>query len=157
MRWFEVREYMSSAGAPGGKFRVPGRRAPGAGVLVVQEGTGWVMEQDGTREAVSAKSVVVWEAGEWVEYGSDDGLEAEEYWAAQEPEGLRRPGSRQPSVTAAADFNRTRCDRRLCVADPVNVCGQRTSVRGLRAQSEAVPRIPRPRARRMRRTRKGSP
>jgi hypothetical protein len=50
--------------------------------LVVQEGAGWVMRQDGTREALSAKSVVMWDAGEWVGYGSDDGLKAEEYWAA---------------------------------------------------------------------------
>ncbi|HSR85271.1 MAG TPA: hypothetical protein VLM11_13935 [Streptosporangiaceae bacterium] len=86
MRWFEVRESRSSASTPGGKFRVLGRQAPGAGVLVVQEGTGWVTGQDGTREAVSAKSVVVWDAGDWVEYGSDDALKAEEYWAVQEPD-----------------------------------------------------------------------
>jgi hypothetical protein len=87
MRRFEVMEYKASAGGPGGKYQVLGHRAPGDGVLVVQEGTGWVMGHDGTREAVSAKSVVMWGAGEWVEYGSDDGLKAEEYWAVQEPEG----------------------------------------------------------------------
>jgi hypothetical protein len=86
MRWFEVREYRGSSGTPGSKYEAVGRRAPGAGVLVVQEGTGWVMTQDGRREAVSAKSVVVWEAGDWVEYGSSDGLVAEEYWAVGEPE-----------------------------------------------------------------------
>ena len=86
MRWFEVKEYRTSAGAPGTKYRALGRRAAGAGVLVVHEGTGWVLGPDGTREAISAKSVVMWDAGQWVEYGSDDGLKAEEYWAAQEPE-----------------------------------------------------------------------
>ena len=80
-------EYKANAGGPGGKYQALGRRAPGDGVLVVQEGTGWVMGQDGTRERLSAKSVVMWSAGEWVEYGSDDGLKAEEYWAVQEPEG----------------------------------------------------------------------
>ena len=85
MRWFAVSEYGTNGGIPGTKYRVLGRHAPGAGVLVVQEGTGWVMGQDGTREAISAKTVVMWAAGEWLEYGSDDGLTAEEYWAAHEP------------------------------------------------------------------------
>jgi hypothetical protein len=86
MRQFEVRDYRTSASPPGVRFRATGRRAVGAGVLVVQEGAGWVMGQDGTREAIRAKSVVMWDAGEWVEYGSDDGLRAEEYWAVAEPE-----------------------------------------------------------------------
>ena len=55
--------------------------------------------------SISARSVVMWDAGEWVEYGSDDGLKAEEYWAAREPEGLPRPGSRRSSVTEAAEFH----------------------------------------------------
>jgi hypothetical protein len=87
MRLFEVREHGSYGGSPGTKYRALGRRAPGAGVLVVQEGAGWVMRQDGTRAAISARTVVMWDAGEWVEYGSDGGLRAEEYWAAREPEG----------------------------------------------------------------------
>jgi hypothetical protein len=87
MRRFEVREYRASGGTPGSKHQVLGRRAPGAGVLLVREGTGWVLSQDGSREAISAKTVVMWDAGEWVEYGSEDGLRAEEFWAAQEPEG----------------------------------------------------------------------
>jgi len=86
MKWFTVKEYGTSEGIPGAKYRVLGRQAPGAGVLVVQEGTGWVMGQDGTREAIGAKTVVMWDAGDWVEYGSDDGLKTEEYWEAQEPE-----------------------------------------------------------------------
>src|SRR5262249_43489164 len=85
MRWFAVSEYGTNGGIPGTKYRVLGRHAPGAGVLVVQEGTGWGMGQAGTGEAISAKAVVVWAAGAWVEYGRDDGLMAEEYWAAHEP------------------------------------------------------------------------
>ena len=87
MKRFEVMEYKANAGGPGVEYQALGRRAPGDGVLVVQEGTGWVMGQDGTQEPVSARSVVMWAAGEWVEYGSDDGLKAEEYWAVREPEG----------------------------------------------------------------------
>ena len=87
MRRFEVRECRTYGGTPGTKFGVPGRRALGAGVLIVREGIGWVMGHDGAREVIGAKSVVLWDAGEWVEYGSDDGLTAEEYWAVREPEG----------------------------------------------------------------------
>jgi|SRR5579859_8093147 len=87
MRRFDVREHRTNAASPGGRYQVLGYRAIGAGVLVVQEGTGWVMGQDGTREAIAARSVVLWDAGEWVEYGSEDGLESEEYWEAREPEG----------------------------------------------------------------------
>ncbi|HEV2450463.1 MAG TPA: hypothetical protein VGS62_00875 [Streptosporangiaceae bacterium] len=86
MRWFEVREHRTSAGSAGTTFRATGRWAAGPGVLIVREGTGWVTGQDGTREAIAAPAVVIWEAGEWVEYGSDDGLRAEEYWAVRDPE-----------------------------------------------------------------------
>jgi hypothetical protein len=65
--------------------QVVGYRAPGAGVLVVEEGVGWVMRQDGSRENVRAKSVVIWDTGDWVEYGSDGGFKACSYWADQEP------------------------------------------------------------------------
>jgi hypothetical protein len=87
MKWFEVKEHKTSSSTRGTKYQVLGRRAPGVGVLVVQEGTGWVMRQDGSREIIRAKSVVIWDSGEWVEYGSDDGLSADEFWAVLEPEG----------------------------------------------------------------------
>lgn len=45
-------------------------------VLVVQDGAGWVMGQDGTRETVEAKTVVIYEAGDWIEYASDGSGEA---------------------------------------------------------------------------------
>src|SRR5258708_15567368 len=98
MMWFEVvDDGRINAATPGTKYQALGHRAPGVGVLVVEEGTGWVMGQDGMREAIGAKSVVMWDVGDWVEYGSDDGLKAEEYWAAREPEGgaaaqVPRPG-----------------------------------------------------------------
>ena len=65
--------------------QVVGYRAPGPGVLVVQEGTGWVMRQDGSRENIDAKSVVMWDTGDWVEYGSDGAFKTCDYWAATEP------------------------------------------------------------------------
>jgi hypothetical protein len=87
MRHFEVREHAASTGSAGAIYRALGRRALGAGVLIVQEGAGWVTTQDGGRQALAAKSVVIWDTGEWVEYGSDDGLIVEEYWAVREPDG----------------------------------------------------------------------
>jgi hypothetical protein len=63
--------------------RIYGFQAPGPGVLVVHEGLGWVRRQDGARATIQAKSVVVWNTGEWVEYGSDGGgFKVEDYWAA---------------------------------------------------------------------------
>jgi hypothetical protein len=68
--------------AKGGGFR-----APGAGVLVVEDGTVWVALADGTRADLPAKSVVVYETDDWVEYGSDGQLPwtVRDYWAAMEP------------------------------------------------------------------------
>jgi hypothetical protein len=68
---------------PWGESRVHGLRAPGRIVMVVREGAGWVLLQDGTREDVTATSVVIWEPGEWVEYGSNagEGWKSESYWA----------------------------------------------------------------------------
>jgi hypothetical protein len=66
-----------------GEGRVHGVRAPGRIVMVVREGSGWVQREDGTREDLTATSVVIWEPGEWVEYGSNagQGFESESYWA----------------------------------------------------------------------------
>ena len=70
----------------------PGFHAPGRTVLVVRQGTGWAANQDTGRHALEAKSVVVYEAGDWVEYGSDgsgDAFEAELYSAADFSEDQR--------------------------------------------------------------------
>jgi hypothetical protein len=74
---------------PWGEGRVHGLRAPGRIVMVVREGSGWVRLQDGTRENLTATSVVVWEPGEWVEYGSNagEGCKTESYWADDLSEG----------------------------------------------------------------------
>ena len=60
-----------------------GVRAPGRIVMVVQEGSCWVRLQDSTRKNLTAKSVVIWEPGEWVEHGSitGEGYKTESYWA----------------------------------------------------------------------------
>ena len=75
-----------------GEFRLPladtsrfhGLRAPGRIIMVVQEGSGWVLRQDGTHADVAAKSVVTWDTGDWVEYGCDGSSEFkfESYWEA---------------------------------------------------------------------------
>jgi hypothetical protein len=54
----------------------PGFHAPGRMVLVVREGTAWIQREDGTCETVGAKSVVIYDAGDWVEYGSNGNGEA---------------------------------------------------------------------------------
>ena len=50
--------------------------------MVVREGSVWVRLQDGTRENLTATSVVIWDQGDWVEYGSTtgEGCKTERYW-----------------------------------------------------------------------------
>jgi hypothetical protein len=71
---------------PFGGVVEPGFRAPGRTVLVVREGTGWVLGQGGDREALDAKTVVIYESGDWIEYASDGSgaaFEAELYAEAR--------------------------------------------------------------------------
>ena len=65
-----------------GQGQTHGMRAPGRVVMVVQEGSCWVRLQDSTRKNLTAKSVVIWEPGEWVEHGSitGEGYKTESYW-----------------------------------------------------------------------------
>jgi len=55
--------------------------------MVLREGAGWVRTQDGAAETLAAPSVVAWEKGDRVEYGSDGSgsFRAELYWAAGLP------------------------------------------------------------------------
>ena len=85
MLTFKVKAWGRSESAGPGMSQIVGYRAPGPGVLVVQEGAGWVKRQDGTRENIDAKSVVMWDTGDWVEYGSDGRFETYDFWAATEP------------------------------------------------------------------------
>ena len=75
-------EWWAAPGALGG--RAWGFRAPGRIALVVHEGTGWVPRQDGSRETVGAQSVVIFDTGDWFEFGTDGGGEfkADTYWEA---------------------------------------------------------------------------
>ena len=101
MHTFKVKAFGES---PLFRGQVCGYQAPGLGVLVVQDGTGWVKRQDGSREIIEAPSVVLWDAGDWVEYGSDAGLQTRDYWAATEPEEESRARlSRVFGNEAAAD------------------------------------------------------
>jgi hypothetical protein len=87
MQTFKVAclEHAELRPAPGAlDGRTGGFRAPGRIVLVVQEGTGWVPRQDGSRETVEAQSVVIFDTGDWFEYGWDgDGeFKVDAYWEA---------------------------------------------------------------------------
>jgi hypothetical protein len=65
-----------------GKGQSHGISAPGRIVLVLREGSCWVQVEDGLRRHLSAQSVVIWEPGDWVEYGHDagEGFGADSYW-----------------------------------------------------------------------------
>lgn len=84
MHTFEVTrtERENTPPIPGSKGHKHGIRAPGRIVMVLQEGSCWVQLQNGTRENLIAKSVVIWEPGDWVEYGfnTGEGYKAESYW-----------------------------------------------------------------------------
>ena len=89
MQTFKVRLWErleSPPQEPFGGVVEPGFRAPCRMVLVVREGTAWVQREDSAREIADAKSVVIYNAGEWVEYGSDgsgEAFQAELYGAAE--------------------------------------------------------------------------
>jgi hypothetical protein len=55
---------------------------PGASSWWSRKGSCWVRLQDSTRKNLTAKSVVIWEPGEWVEHGSitGEGYKTESYW-----------------------------------------------------------------------------
>jgi hypothetical protein len=79
MQTFKVRLWERLESPPQGPFggvAETGFRAPGRMVLVVREGTAWVQREDGTRETAGARSVVTYDVGDWVEYGSDGSGEA---------------------------------------------------------------------------------
>jgi hypothetical protein len=88
---FQVKEHGTGSCTPGSNTRVLGRVAPGNGVLIIQGDSAWIALQDGTRAAADAKTVVFYEAGDWVEYGTSDSFKAEEYWAVSEFEGAAEP------------------------------------------------------------------
>jgi hypothetical protein len=58
-----------------------GYRAAGPVVMVIEEGSIWVLDQHGTQQELSAPGVVIWDTGEWVEYGSENPARTAYYWA----------------------------------------------------------------------------
>jgi hypothetical protein len=90
MRIFHVKAYEDTGMDPHPDSigsQVIGFRAPGPGVLVLEEGACWVTLPDGSRENLSAKSVVQWETNDWVEYGScgPAPFRTRNYWAVAAP------------------------------------------------------------------------
>jgi len=89
MQTFKVRRWErleSPPQEPFGGVVEPGFQAPGRMALVVREGTAWIQREDSTRETVGAKSAVTYDAGDWIEYGSDGSggaFQAELYGAAE--------------------------------------------------------------------------
>ena len=109
---FQVEEHGTASCEPGSNTRVPGRVAPGNGVLIIRGRSAWVARQDGTRAMVNARSVVFYEAGDWVEYGTSDWFKAEEYWAVSEAEGTAEAG-----LAAAGTVREWRTDEGFGVID----------------------------------------
>ena len=64
-----------------GHWRVEGFRAAAPVVMVVERGSLWVMDQQGTRHPLHAPGVVSWDTGEWVAYGSEGPSATRDYWA----------------------------------------------------------------------------
>jgi hypothetical protein len=83
MLLFKVKRQDGAQFPSSSRGRAQGFRAPGEIVMVVQEGSGWVMGQDRSKEPISARTAVIWDPGEWVEYGSngDGDFSIEGYWA----------------------------------------------------------------------------
>lgn len=80
MQMFKVArwEHLPRQGAASQSY---GFQAPGPIVLIVKEGSAWVLREDGTRTTVTGRSVVIYSAGDRVEYGGDGDQEIETYWA----------------------------------------------------------------------------
>jgi hypothetical protein len=92
-------ETVAYSSMPSGQGRGHRFQAPGRVVMVLHEGSGWVRGQGGTIEVIRAKSVVTWDEGEWIEYGSDGSCEfkAELYWSAGQRRAAAAAGISGPS------------------------------------------------------------
>jgi hypothetical protein len=64
-----------------GIWQVEGFRAAASVVVVVEGGSLWVLDQQGTRHELNAPGVVAWDTGEWVAYGSEGPVTFKDYWA----------------------------------------------------------------------------
>ena len=87
MRVFRVRAYGKGGSASSqNDYQVVGHRAHGPGVLVLEEGSGWLIAENGSRQEISAKTVVMWDAGDWVEFGTNNSslFKFRDYWETVE-------------------------------------------------------------------------
>jgi hypothetical protein len=78
---FEANSRGSSEHLDDGSWWVEGFRAAAPMVMVIEDDSVWVVDQQGVRHALNAPSVVVWDTGEWVEYGSEGPAKIKDYWA----------------------------------------------------------------------------
>jgi hypothetical protein len=78
-----LRFHANSRGSsrPDGNWWVEGFRAAGPIVMLVEDGSVWVMDQQGARHALDSPGVVVWDTGDWVAYGSEGPAKVKDYWA----------------------------------------------------------------------------
>lgn len=63
-----------------GGWRVVGFRVAAPHVLVLEDGSLWVTDQEGVRHTLDAPTVVIWDTGEWVSYGSEGPAKFKDYW-----------------------------------------------------------------------------
>lgn len=83
---FEANSRGSSGHHGDGSWWVEGFRAAGPIVMLVEDGSVWVMDQQGVRHALDAPGVVVWDTGDWVAYGSEGPAKIKDYWAPRASE-----------------------------------------------------------------------
>jgi hypothetical protein len=76
--------HSETADDPYPSWQVAGFVASSHVVLVVEEGDAWVKRSDDDIEAFVAPHVVVWEPGDWVEYGSLRGMTERNYFGPRE-------------------------------------------------------------------------
>lgn len=67
-------------------WQVLGYRAAAPWMMVLEDGSLWVMDQEGVRHTLNAPSVVIWDTGEWVAYGSEGPAKYKDYWAPRASE-----------------------------------------------------------------------
>jgi hypothetical protein len=86
-----------STGEPSPSWQVAGFVASSHIVLVVEEGDGWVKRGVDDIEAFVAPYVLVWQPGDWVEYGSLRGMRERNYFGPRErSEGWHPSGDHAP-------------------------------------------------------------
>lgn len=60
--------------------------------MVIEDGAGWIADSEGHRVVVTAPQVVIWSAGDFVQYGTDDRWRTRDFWGPREQETGFYPG-----------------------------------------------------------------